>query len=464
MRRMIRTIACLAVCFGVLVVGLSGSTQLVAAAEQKSLRILSPNGGELFYAGQPCSIKWSTEGSIDRVRILLQDIKNKKTYHVTYGQALDNTIKNTGSYTYTILPDKFGNNFKMQIMSADGSIQDGSDNTFSITLKPGPADIEIFPFQLMVANNTGGIFDLTWYTIKPSEKFVYPTSFQHISSIIDYKDKVHQKHGKLSEYWHVSFLTKIEVRNIGGQKSDYFTVLVYFDKYNCNKRESRNPPLEEYPPLAPGESRELFLGSCTSPYFKRGSAEFHTLHVMAAPNEYGQASKGMWLNNDFGAYIHFPNYWFNGLDLVKNEIYLGSSTKMSTLKHKKMVELWVPDQVTMKHVGLGRYKMDFWMDYTVTNKHPVDKQFWLQSQKIGKGKEKDLLYFTSLPLGTKEMWIHAKETKKYHVPVSVEASLDKFYYVEFRIIEQDTLTDFGHVDHIDNPDFVLDGLIRFRKR
>lgn len=421
--------------------GLSGSMQIVAAAEPMSLQIVSPNGGELLYAGKPYTIKWSTQGSIDRVKILLLDVKTKKTYHVTYGQALDNTIQNKGSFQYTIPLDKFGNAFKMRIISADGSILDESDNTFSVTLKPGPADIEIFPFQLMVKK---GHVD-EWYTVNNGAKFEWPTGF---SANIEMKD------GKRAEYWRPVFNSKVVVRNIGGQKSNFFTMPMYFDNHICTRGLNETKD-KEYPPLVPGESREVDLPYCMTAPIKRVNAEFHSVRLVVAASEYLLRSMGLWNHNDFMASFRFPDYWNSGLVLdPRNEIYLGRPGRMSPLTDKQKLHLLAYDQLfPFQQVGVNRYKVNFWMDFTVKNKFPVTKSFWLQSQKNAALKSEDRLWFSS-GLQT----IGPKETKKYHVPIVAEVSLNKEYKVEFRFLESDPL-----ISNV-NPDFVLDGKLIFIKR
>ena len=102
-----------------------------------SVRVISPNGGEVWWSGQPYTVNWDISGMSqdDLILITLLDTR------VPFEQSGSNIVvapltKNTGSYTWTVpsnLDSKWtaGSFYKVLVDSGRG-VSDSSDRTLSI--------------------------------------------------------------------------------------------------------------------------------------------------------------------------------------------------------------------------------------------------------------------------------------------------------------------------------------------
>lgn len=99
------------------------------------IQVLSPNGGEIYQAGQEVVVRWKScnlQGNIGEINLVPLDMR------YGHGMTYDKQIPNTGSYTLTLPKTvdpywSFGKNFKIELTAGpDGSITDASDNLFTI--------------------------------------------------------------------------------------------------------------------------------------------------------------------------------------------------------------------------------------------------------------------------------------------------------------------------------------------
>ncbi|MCX6754669.1 MAG: peptidoglycan-binding domain-containing protein [Candidatus Nomurabacteria bacterium] len=108
-----------------------------------SIKVLAPNGGEIYQTGQQVVVKWETHnctGNITEINLIPIDMQGGS------GVTFVKDIPNTGSYTVTLPTAQdgisshysFGNNFKMQVMiggsQSNNEVTDSSDNLFTISI------------------------------------------------------------------------------------------------------------------------------------------------------------------------------------------------------------------------------------------------------------------------------------------------------------------------------------------
>jgi len=115
-----------------------------------AIKVLSPNGGESYFTGDRLTIRYQTEGTIDRVTINLI----QKTPSVFFKNAASN-IPNTGQYVYEI-PDLIGagraaGTFIIEAhghVSGDTWVKDESDRAFTIQrgldLEPSVRELGVY--------------------------------------------------------------------------------------------------------------------------------------------------------------------------------------------------------------------------------------------------------------------------------------------------------------------------------
>lgn len=96
----------------------------------KSIKVLYPNGGEVFYNNSSIFIRWDSDAVNEKVIIVLYK-KGIKYFTISKG------CENTGNYLWKI-PSNFvtDKNFRLRIrLLSDLSINDFSDRDFSISKK-----------------------------------------------------------------------------------------------------------------------------------------------------------------------------------------------------------------------------------------------------------------------------------------------------------------------------------------
>ena len=100
--------------------------------EKKSITIISPNGGEVWEAGNTYEIKWVSSKEVDKVDIYLYKSGSQ------YGSALAWAISSPlGKYSYPLTTSPpTGDEWQIRIVDSDNSsVFDESDNYFSIVNK-----------------------------------------------------------------------------------------------------------------------------------------------------------------------------------------------------------------------------------------------------------------------------------------------------------------------------------------
>ncbi|MFA6273658.1 MAG: Ser-Thr-rich GPI-anchored membrane family protein, partial [Candidatus Paceibacterota bacterium] len=97
-----------------------------------SIKILSPNGGEVFTVGQQIKTTWSSQNMSSSEEIYFGLIKdgNGVYYSLTGGTS------NDGYQVFTIPSDIQAGQYKMHVRKADTTIEDFSDNLFTINGVP----------------------------------------------------------------------------------------------------------------------------------------------------------------------------------------------------------------------------------------------------------------------------------------------------------------------------------------
>ena len=102
-----------------------------------SITVLSPNGGEVYQAGQQITVKWNSKnftGNIAEINLI--DVNG---WGGGTGMTYDKQIPNTGTYTLTLPSNSdfslshasFGKYFRIEI-NGTGAMGDSSDNLFTI--------------------------------------------------------------------------------------------------------------------------------------------------------------------------------------------------------------------------------------------------------------------------------------------------------------------------------------------
>jgi hypothetical protein len=103
----------------------SDSVFKIVAAEEPTITVIAPNGGEEWAAGSNQQITWDSTGSIDNVKIeySLDNGKNWKT--------IIESKPNKSSYHW-LVPDTPSTECLVKVSAADGTTSDTSDATFTI--------------------------------------------------------------------------------------------------------------------------------------------------------------------------------------------------------------------------------------------------------------------------------------------------------------------------------------------
>jgi len=104
-------------------------------ALEKTVKVVSPNGGETYYIGNTNKIKWTTSGGIDTVSIFLESENGNSTTIAT------NVAASQNSYDWKIDANSLSGKYKIMIVDSTGNstgstmvIVDKSDNYFNITV------------------------------------------------------------------------------------------------------------------------------------------------------------------------------------------------------------------------------------------------------------------------------------------------------------------------------------------
>jgi len=131
---------------------------------RKTIRILYPNGGEKWQRGKSYTVRWQSSGNIGNVRIKLNWGSTGGGSHTVV-----NTTSDTGRYSFRVpetgisQTEQQSRQYKIVVMSRDGSVKDESNNFFSIQYpEPPGADFdlsgEIRNIKIQEGGGLGGIF------------------------------------------------------------------------------------------------------------------------------------------------------------------------------------------------------------------------------------------------------------------------------------------------------------------
>jgi len=151
----------------------------VSIDEQPSITVVSPNGGEVWQAGNTYNITWTQNKLSGNVTI---DLYKGGSFHSHIGTA----AANASVFAWNI-PDNFTTNSNYKVLIYQDSIMDSSDNSFSI-ISPPPSSITLnrtrlnfgavssntSPAQTIVIGNSGGgtlnwtaATDVSWLNVNP---------------------------------------------------------------------------------------------------------------------------------------------------------------------------------------------------------------------------------------------------------------------------------------------------------
>jgi len=106
--------------------GGSGPFCIEASTKPGNINVLYPNGGEVWEKGKTYNIRWESQSVGNDVKIMLES--------ETGGQIMiSDSAPNIGNFQYTVPYTLANEQYKVMVMSLNNSIQDVSDEVFSIT-------------------------------------------------------------------------------------------------------------------------------------------------------------------------------------------------------------------------------------------------------------------------------------------------------------------------------------------
>jgi len=139
-----------------------------------TIKVVYPNGGEHWKKGEGYTIRWQSSEIRGNVRIMLK-------WGTSHGGwfTVTKSTPNTGSYFYKIPRREIGqegDQFKIYVMTPDGSVKDESDGFFSIN-REAPIHIRppIFGFSFPKEGDVlkrGKKYTLTWRQIRETSEDV----------------------------------------------------------------------------------------------------------------------------------------------------------------------------------------------------------------------------------------------------------------------------------------------------
>ncbi|MCX6644944.1 MAG: PQQ-binding-like beta-propeller repeat protein [bacterium] len=101
-----------------------------------TLKILSPNGGEVWYVNSTHNITWESDGDIAAIRIMY----SKDNFVSDFHEIIDST-ENDGVFQWEV-PDDPSSTVRVGIVdTSDVSVYDISDNNFTIKMEPIPTSL-----------------------------------------------------------------------------------------------------------------------------------------------------------------------------------------------------------------------------------------------------------------------------------------------------------------------------------
>jgi immune inhibitor A len=116
-------------------VGQNITLNLTPDAVAPSVTVIKPNGGEIFYAGNQDTIRWT---ATDNLGVDSVNIYYSTNGGSTYPYTIATREVNDGVYLWTI-PGTVSNSCKVKVVAYDAALNQGSDtsnNTFTITFRP----------------------------------------------------------------------------------------------------------------------------------------------------------------------------------------------------------------------------------------------------------------------------------------------------------------------------------------
>ena len=146
----------------------NNNTLTKTIGEEKTITVLSPNGGEKWEKGKTYNITWQGSCEIGKSQIYISLFDSRKNYYTYIDK--NPTFRGSGGpeicqYTYSwVVPNTVAvgeNVFKVRVESVNFAIADESDNYFSIVTAEEPSITVLSPNrgEKWVVGNT---YDITW--------------------------------------------------------------------------------------------------------------------------------------------------------------------------------------------------------------------------------------------------------------------------------------------------------------
>lgn len=299
----------------------------------RSLKVLSPNGGETWYKEGQYTIRWQSRGISGDVRIIIKKWDGEKYIHYVGFQT-----PNDGSHVwkvpqkigYTVLPP--GSYYKVEIESMDRAVKDESDGYFNIrerTEATGPGDIEIYPYVIHVGQSHN------YYTQMRHGELIEIGNF----GTMGYPEK---------DYYKVVLDVKLQVRNVGSRDKTV-DADVYFEKRSVKK-------FSNVATLGAGNYRSVELKEIVTPSIRKGNKVFE-IKVVVCPAEQSQKPPVSFKNNTFTGFLRFVDYKKTGLLFEPKVIQIGKSTNLVLFHYGEGKTLYPANLAFVEKVAKNKYRI-----------------------------------------------------------------------------------------------------------
>jgi len=299
----------------------------------RSIKVLSPNGGETWYKEGQYTIRWESRGISGDVRIIIKKWDGERYIHY-----LELQTPNDGSHVwkvpqkigYTVLPA--GSYYKVEIGTMDRAVKDESDGYFNIrdrTEATGPGDIEIYP-----------------YIIHVGQSYNYYTQMRH-GELIEIGNFGTMGDPK-KDYYKVVLDVKLQVRNVGSMDKTV-DADVYFEKRQVKK-------FSNVTTLGAGDDRSVELKEIVTPSIRKGDKVFE-IKVVVCPAEQSQRPPVSFKNNAFTGFLRFVDYKKTGLLFEPKYIWMGKSTNLVLFRYGELKTLYPTNLAFFEKVAGNKYRI-----------------------------------------------------------------------------------------------------------
>ena len=305
------------------------------------IKVIYPNGGETFYRGGQCIIRWQSSGITGNVAIIimkdnraLRKVQKPNTGSFIWGIPTDVT-------GYNVIP--LGSHYKIKVKALDFPVSDQSDGYFKVREITGATtgDIDINPMVVYIGRGK---------TRTQYGELVEPSK-ENFTTMIP-KDKN-------SKYWKVVFPLTFRVKNVGSMAKTV-TANVYYKNHLVNT-------FDNIATLAPGEVREVSLPNNISWSTKKGKPFKFKLVV----NQDEAHQKGIsFKNNTFIGFLNVIDYSEIGIKLDPNYIHLGKTNHMIIFQHGEGKTLHPADVNYFDALGQNKFRIKFDIRFRAKNTAP----------------------------------------------------------------------------------------------